>query len=190
MSPCLLIGAGMQTHSLVALEDQNVGFDAITFCRPAPTRSYAYQPSGYASLYAEISDHTTALPGVQSATLARFSPVSGYSSSHNFSIQGYQPQAGKQMEVWDLSIAPHFFETLKIPVLLGRSISQGGSPDPDKYIPVPDQPRLECDVENGNLIRVALSSRRLRVLHAVPNSMPRIHASLAHASGSRQRGHC
>ena len=62
------------------------------------------------------------LPGIQSATVARFSPFSGYSSSGNFSIQGYHAVAGKELRVWDLPVGPHFFGTLKIPLLLGRAI--------------------------------------------------------------------
>jgi predicted permease len=59
---------------------------------------------------------------VQIATLARFSPVSGYSSSENFSIEAYRPPPGKDLRVWDLPVGPHFFSTLKIPLLLGRAI--------------------------------------------------------------------
>jgi len=123
LSLCLLIGAGLLTHSLVTLELQDVGFtrNHVLLIRSDADLA-GYQPSQYATLYRDISDRINRLPGVQSAAIARFSPVSGYSSSHNFSIQGYRPPADKEMEVHDLPVGPRFFETLKIPLLLGRII--------------------------------------------------------------------
>jgi hypothetical protein len=125
LSLCLLIGAGLLTHSLVALEEQDVGFtrDHALLIR-TDAHLAGYQPWQYAKLYRDISDRLNQIPGVQSATIANFSPVSGYSSSGNFSIQGYHPPAGKEMRVWRLPVGPRFFETLKIPLSLGRMIEQ------------------------------------------------------------------
>ena len=125
LSLCLLVGAGLLAHSLVALERQNIGFtrDRILLMRTDADLA-GYQPSQYAALYREVTERLNLLPGVQAATVARFSPVSGYSSSGNFSIQGYRPPAGKDLRVWDLPVGPEFFNTLKIPLLLGRTIDR------------------------------------------------------------------
>ena len=123
LSFCLLVGAGLLTRSFVALEDQDLGFtrNHVLLIRTDADLA-GYQPPEYASLYRDISDRINQLPGVQSAAIARFSPVSGHSSSENFSIQGYQPPAGKEMRVWSLPVGPRFFETLRIPISLGRAI--------------------------------------------------------------------
>jgi predicted permease len=123
LSLCLLVGAGLLTHSLIALEEQDMGFNRnhILLVRTDPHLA-GYQPSQYAVLYRDVSDRINQLPGVQYAAIARFSPVSGYSSSGNFSIQGYHPPAGKEMGVWDLPVGPRFFETLRIPLILGRAV--------------------------------------------------------------------
>ena len=123
LSLCLLIGAGMLTHSLVRLEQQDLGFtrNHVLLIRTDADLA-GYQPSQYATLYRDIGDRINQLPGVQFAAIARFSPASGNSSSGNFSIQGYRPPAGKEMNVWDLPVGPHFFEALKIPILGGRII--------------------------------------------------------------------
>ena len=114
LSLCLMIGASLLTHSLVALEEQDVGFTRNHILLIQTDADLAgCQPSQYAA---------SELPGVQAAAIARFSPVSGNSSSGNFSIQGYHPPAGKDMDVWDLPVGPAFFETLKIPLFLGRTI--------------------------------------------------------------------
>ena len=36
------------------------------------------------------------------------------------SIEGYQPQDGWNMDAYGVAVGPHFFETLGIPLLLGR----------------------------------------------------------------------
>jgi predicted permease len=124
LSVCLLIGAGLLAHSLVALERQDIGFtrDHILLIRTDADLA-GYQPSQYAALYRDIAERMSQLPGVHSATIARFSPVSGYNSSGNFSIQGYRPLAGRDLRVWDLPVGPDFFTTLKIPLLFGRTIN-------------------------------------------------------------------
>lgn len=125
LSLSLLVAAGLLTHSLVALETQNIGF---TRGRILLTRTDAdlagYQPAQYEALYREITERINQLPGVQITTLARFSPVSGYDSSGNFSIEGYRPPPGKDLRVWDLPVGPNFFSTLRISVLLGRPINE------------------------------------------------------------------
>ncbi len=123
LSLSLLVGAGLLAHSLVVLERQNIGFtrDRILLVRTDADLA-GYQPSQYAALYRDVIERVNQLPGVQSATLARFSPVSGYNSSGNFSIQGYRPPAGKDLRVWDLPVGPEFFNALRIPLLLGRTI--------------------------------------------------------------------
>ena len=123
LSLCLLVGATLLARSLAALEKQNVGFsrDHILLLRTNADLA-GYQPAQYSMLYRNVSERFEQLPGVQEAALAEFSPVSGYSSSGNFSIQGYHRPNNQDLRVWRLSVGPQFFETLKIPLLLGRGI--------------------------------------------------------------------
>ncbi|HWB99693.1 MAG TPA: FtsX-like permease family protein, partial [Bryobacteraceae bacterium] len=68
------------------------------------------------------------LPGVISATIARHSPISGHSSSGNFSLQGITPPPGKDFDVFRVQVGPRFFETVGIPLLLGRPIDTRDTP--------------------------------------------------------------
>lgn len=130
LSFCLLIGAGLLTRSFVALEDQDLGFtrNHILLIRTDADLA-GYQPTEYATLYREITERMNQLPGIQSAAIARFSPISGHSSFGNFSIQGYQPPPGKELRLWSLSVGPRFFETVKIPITLGRVIEARDAAD-------------------------------------------------------------
>ncbi|HEY7210722.1 MAG TPA: ADOP family duplicated permease, partial [Bryobacteraceae bacterium] len=129
LSLMLLAGAGVLTHSLLALERQNMGFnrDRILLAR-TDAKLAGLEPAQEFPLFRELGERLNELPGVQSAALARFSPMSGYSSSSNLSIQGYTPPPDKDMRVWRLQVGPHFFETLEIPLRLGRTIDKRDTP--------------------------------------------------------------
>jgi predicted permease len=129
LSLVLLMGAGMLAHSLLALETQDLGFtrENVLVVRTDP-RLAGYQPNELYPLYRDLDERLNALPGVLSASLARYTPESGSSSSHNFAMEGYTPTAGKEMTVHGVEVAPRFFETLGIPVLLGRAIGPRDTP--------------------------------------------------------------
>jgi predicted permease len=125
----LLFTAGLLAHSLFALERQDIGFqrDNILVVRTDAGLA-GYKEAEFFPLYRDIGERLSVLPGVVSASIGRFTPVSGYSSSGNFSIEGYTASSGMKMRVYDLPVAPRFFETLNIPLLLGRTFSARDTP--------------------------------------------------------------
>lgn len=129
LSLVLLMGAGLLGHSLLALETQDVGFtrDNILIVKTDPNLA-GYQPNELYALYRDLDERLNALPGVLSASLARFAPESGNTSTFGFAIEAYTPPPGKDMSVDGVEVAPRFFETLGIPVLLGRAIGPRDTP--------------------------------------------------------------
>ena len=129
LSLILLLGAGLLAHSLLALELQNAGFqrDNVLLLKSDASLG-GYQPSELFPLYQRIEDRVSQLPGVVSASIGRFTPESGHSSSGNFSLEGYTETPGKKLNVYHVPVAPRFFETLGIPVLLGRTINARDTP--------------------------------------------------------------
>jgi predicted permease len=129
LSLILLLGAGLLAHSLLALERQNIGFrrDNILVIRTDASLA-GYQQSELFPLYRRIGDRLSQLPGVISASIGRFTPESGHSSSGNFSMEGYTALSGLKLSVYDVPVAPRFFETLGIPLLLGRTIGPRDTP--------------------------------------------------------------
>ncbi|HEX6546482.1 MAG TPA: ABC transporter permease, partial [Bryobacteraceae bacterium] len=123
LSTVLLVGAGLLTHSLLNLENQNFGYnrDNLVLVKTDPMLA-GYQPAELPALYNELLDRLNSLPGVVSASIARYSPISGAVSSDSLSIEGYTPSAGKKMTVFDVEVAPRFFETMGTPILLGRAM--------------------------------------------------------------------
>jgi predicted permease len=123
LSAVLLVGAGLLTHSLLNLEYQNFGYvrDNLLLVWTDPMLA-GYQPAELPALYNELVDRLNSLPGVVSASIARYAPISGAVSSDSLSIEDYTPPAGKKMTVFDVEVAPRFFNTMGIPVLLGRAM--------------------------------------------------------------------
>jgi len=129
LSLILLVGAALLTHSLLELERQDLGFkgENILVVKTDPHLA-GYKPTQLLALYREIQDQLIALPGAVSASVAGYTPISGSSSSSNFSIEGYTPPAGKDLTVYGVGVGPGFFETLGIPLLLGRTMGAQDTP--------------------------------------------------------------
>jgi predicted permease len=129
LSSVLLVGAGMLTHSLLNLQNQDLGFhrDNLLLVR-TDARLAGYQPAGLVALYQQLEERLNALPGVLSAAIAQYSPISNTSNSSNCSIQGYSPPANKDTTVYSVEVGPRFFETLGTPLVLGRAIGPRDTP--------------------------------------------------------------
>ena len=129
VSLILLLGAGLLVHSLLALEGQDAGFrrENILLVR-TDADVPGYRRDQLFPLYRELGERLNHLPGVISASIARFAPESGNTSSYKFAMKGYTPGPGQSMRVDDLTIGPRFFETLGMPLLLGRAIDARDTP--------------------------------------------------------------
>ncbi len=129
LSLILVFGGTLLAHSLVELERQNLGFQRDNILVVRSDASLAgYQQAELAQLYRGLGDRLSRLPAVISASIARFTPESGHSSSGNCSIEGYNAPANLNMDVYDVAVAPGFFETMGIHLLLGRTISVRDTP--------------------------------------------------------------
>lgn len=124
VSLLLVIGASLFVRTLVNLETLDVGFNRnnLLLFGIDPTKS-GYRGQRLATFYRELQERIEALPEVKSASLSNYSLISQSFSSNDISIEGYKPKPQERMDVGVLGVGPQFFETMGIPVLLGRSIS-------------------------------------------------------------------
>ena len=129
LSLILLLGAGLLAHSLLALERQNIGFsrDRVLLVRTDASLA-GYQTKELFPLYRQIDERLNQLPGVVSAAVARFTPESGSDVSGDFSMEGQALSSGHNLSTHSVSVGPHFFETLGIPLRLGRTIGARDTP--------------------------------------------------------------
>lgn len=129
VSSVLVVSAGLLAHTLVTLESQNLGYSSekLLLVSTDP-RLAGYKVPALFGLYQRFQDRLERLPGVRSFALARHSPVSGSSSTSNFTIEGYREPAGAEMDVSKVEVGPRFFETMEIPIVLGRPIGPRDTP--------------------------------------------------------------
>ncbi len=119
----LLVGAGLFVRSLQNLHGQDLGFDRENVLLVGiDPRVAGYQPSQLPSLYRLLQDRVSGLPGVRSASLSLTGLVSGSMRSESISVQGYTSRRGEDTNVQINLVAPRYFETVGMRLLLGREI--------------------------------------------------------------------
>jgi putative ABC transport system permease protein len=121
-SAALLMGAGLLIRSLVRLQEVNPGFRAdhvLTMQLSLPQARYPGLKVGL--FYEQLLGRITQLPGVQTAGICRFLPLSGDDASLNFQIEG-QPRLSEtdQPRAKFRTASGGYFAALGIPLLGGR----------------------------------------------------------------------
>ncbi|MEK6278983.1 MAG: ABC transporter permease [Acidobacteriota bacterium] len=119
----LMIGAGLLIKSFRQIRQVNLGFDydrLLTLRVQLPAYKYKedYQRIGF---YNQVLQRIGSLPGVESAGLSNYLPLSGWYNVLPFVIEGHPPlPAGQEPEVDHRVISPGFFSAMKIPLIKGR----------------------------------------------------------------------
>jgi predicted permease len=133
ISLVLLVGANLLARSLLNLEEQPLGFDQshVLLVGVSP-RMANYKPENVAELYRKLYERLNTLPGVRTATLARYSPMSGSSSTNNISIQGHVDKPGEDRSAENILVGPSYVETMGMTLLQGREIGLQDAPGAPK----------------------------------------------------------
>jgi predicted permease len=133
LSLALLVGAGLLTRS-AAHVSQGANFDAshvaLLRLRPGLLR---YSPERARAFHREVVRRLEALPGVQSVTLARGLGLAWLGCCEfRVALPGNRPERQEDaLRVAGHWIGPHYFETLRIPLVAGRDFDdrdRTGSP--------------------------------------------------------------
>jgi predicted permease len=126
----LLTGAGLALKSYKLLADSNFGFEpdhVLSFYITMPAYKYK-EPDAQRVYMDKLLASLSTVPGVNGVGATSFLPLSGFSGSVDFTIEGRDNPPG-QKPVADLQLTtPGYFETMKIPVLAGRTFTAGDTP--------------------------------------------------------------
>ena len=130
----LVTGAGLLIKSFVHLLRVNTGFDSrgvTTFPINLPSTRYATGPQR-AEFFRQALERIRPLPNVESAGAVTFLPLAGPIRYVFFCAEGQVCQGiGKDPIIALRQASPGFFETMRIPLLRGRTFTEGdiaGSP--------------------------------------------------------------
>jgi putative ABC transport system permease protein len=124
LSVLLLIGAGLMVRSFVALRFQPLGYDAervLAMTIDYPAKKYADGGPGRA-LIADLHSRLASLPGVTSVAFGTGVPLANGWSRY-FTIEGRPLPLNETPFVNHTVITPGYFQTLGIPIVRGRDIT-------------------------------------------------------------------
>lgn len=124
LSVLLLVCAGLFTRSLEKAQRSDPGFDPDHVLLD----SFELRASGYSvaqgiELDKQLLAKIESLPGVESATLADFSPLSYTIRSTGVQLEGYVPRPHESMEIDFGRVGPNYFRTLRTPLVAGRDFT-------------------------------------------------------------------
>jgi putative ABC transport system permease protein len=138
----LLISAGLLVRSFARLQGVSPGFDPThleTLSVTLPAAKYKDDAARIA-FFTAARERIRALPGVLSAGATSNIPFGGNWSTGSFSVEGYQPAKGQPSPWGDLRlVTPGFFETLKIPLVRGRTLTDADRADAPSVVVVDEE---------------------------------------------------
>jgi putative ABC transport system permease protein len=135
LSLVLVTGAGLVATSFQKVVKTDLGFQAdhlLTLQVFLPSDRYPSKGQARRLFVEQVVKRLNAMPGVKSAALTNFLPLSGFWGTTNFLLRGQAaPQEGEGPEADNLIITPEYLSTMNIPLLRGRTFTDadraGGS---------------------------------------------------------------
>jgi predicted permease len=133
LSMLLVAGAGLFARSLYNLKTLDTGIrvdNLITF-RVDPSLN-GYDQTRIKRFYQQLIDDVRQIPGVQSASLAQVPALTGNASSRTILVQGYERKPDENMNPYTNEVAPDYFRTMGMPLLMGREFNErdvAGAPE-------------------------------------------------------------
>jgi predicted permease len=125
ISVVLLHGAGLFVGTLQNLTRVRTGFNTENLLLASVNPELNnYQPQQILNLYERLGTRLEAIPGVRSVTMAQVGLVSHDSWSNGAMVlQGQTESLNPTAYSYELYVRPGFFETMEIPLILGRSFT-------------------------------------------------------------------
>jgi predicted permease len=210
LSLLLLMGAGLMVQTLRNLRALDIGFtpDAIIQVRIMPEAS-GYTPQQVPELSRRLKERLSGIPGVESVTMAHSGFAGGMSRTCCIAVEGHMPEPEEQREVRTIGVAPGYFRTIALSLLLGRDFASQDATDQTSRVAIVneafsrryfgrespigkrlgwgDPPKLSYDIEIIGVARNAIYSdlrEEPKPLIYFPTSSARF--VLVHTTGSPQ----
>ena len=125
LSLLLLFGAGLFVRTLHNLRNVDVGFASDHLLTFGISPGYAgYKLDQNPDLYKRIVDTLKALPGVHSAAATSDPELANNDEMSSIGIPGYPPGENERMTSEWAEVSPSYFDTLRLPFIVGRDFSE------------------------------------------------------------------
>ena len=126
LSMLLLAGAGLGARSLQDLRGLDPGFvpdNLLQFSLDSSRSGYTRDRA--IALAKTLHEQLRALPGVTSVSMAIVPAMTDRQSTQTVRVQGYEPADGEDMSPAINLVGPGYFETLGVPLVMGRAFGPG-----------------------------------------------------------------
>jgi predicted permease len=142
LSVALLSAASLFVRHLSQLEHLDLGFqrDHVLLVDLNAAGS-GYEGERLSRAYQELLGRLEAIPGVRSATMCGYFPMAGVGAMRPAIVEGYHAKPGERRFLSENWVAPRYFATFGIPLLMGRDFS------------FQDQGRPRVAIVNQTLVR-------------------------------------
>ncbi len=126
LSLVLLSAAVMLAQSLRNMQHQNFGFDtrdrSVVWIDPLIA---GYREDQLENLYERIQERIRRIPGVRSAAITLYAPLSNSNWNNSIRIEGKpEPRGNDDYNAMDSRITPGFFSTIGNRIIMGRPITE------------------------------------------------------------------
>lgn len=122
----LVVSAGLMMKTLLYMHHIELGFqpDHVLTMR-VPLNDTKYKESQQADFYRSLLERLNALPGIRYATVSHGLPFYGWSGQGFVTQENPHPAPADIPDANYLTIAPHYFDVLRIPLVKGRAFTEG-----------------------------------------------------------------
>ena len=124
VSLLLLVGAGLATRSRRggAARRSRLRRRASVTAIDVDVKQNGYDEARGRVFYRQLLDAARADPGIESATLAAYTPLAFLDTpAQRVAIEGYEPRRGEDLAFMSNTVGPDYFRTLRIPIVAGRA---------------------------------------------------------------------
>ena len=132
LAVALLVAAGLTARSFARMIRTSPGFDpqgVLSVEINLPDARYPDVASRTAFFH-DLLDRVRALPGVRSAATTYVIPIGPGGWQNAFHVEGEPPEVGSVQTFAEISaVSTGYFETMEIPLVLGREFTRADGPD-------------------------------------------------------------
>ena len=121
----VLVGAGLCVRSLRNLQAIDVGFEpSRVLIMSLDLASSGYKEPQGREFQRQVLERVSSLPGVESASLGRVIPLGNSGMRMSLEVEGHKPPPNQFIN-FDMNIVgPHYFSTMKMPLVAGREFTE------------------------------------------------------------------
>jgi putative ABC transport system permease protein len=154
LSLMLLIGAGLLIRSFVRLQNVSPGFDpdnVVSLRLGASARQFPNRDAAVA-YYREFGDKLASVPGVIHRGAVSSLPFTSSVGWGSINVEGWTPQPGQELQVDQRGVTSDYFQTMKIPLVSGRSFTDIDMPQNAEPVAIIDEKFAQRFWPNGDAV--------------------------------------